>query len=616
MKRIRFIHPTIYILLCVHVFATAVSLRAQSIAAYHRYFKNVEQYWNIVDKWIVIQEVKRYLQYYFLSDSCGWVLHIGARAALDLLQQPKILKRPNPCLPAIWLCKARYVYKIPLSEQIKRDFQKALHQKAGFLNLRSAFSREQIAKLSQLFLDTFQDGSVAERARSFIHEVFLIRDKNIAKVLIDEIEWFLGSFPVANYNMLMSLYEKTWNLIDANLGKGFQIARKILAEKGGYDSLSKEDVADSVSKAKFEQENRKRTSDHRTNKGLKGIKRTSFPVEPERPLGIDTNLRLGLNKTDIGYIILKKSGEIFFDTRLSNRLTKSVNIRKKLLRLLAEKAQYTLAGEICREIILNGYEDRSDEEIAIFAINYFRKKVGLPAIHSEESLVRAAEAHAKYCAEQKLISHIEEKNKKGFVGEYPWDRIEKFGGCLGLGKGELIGSYGIPWLDVISWIFTVYHRDGLLDPTIIKGGYGSVLTPRYRIGVFDYCFDVEDSLSDTLNPFVSFPYDGQKNVPPGWEGLENPDPFPSINVPIGFPITIYPIRLGVIIHEVLLFDEQGNRVQLMEPKVISQEENVFCRVPRYLLKNGTEYKVKVFFTANGKKSSKIFGFTTVEYPIK
>ncbi len=37
----------------------------------------------------------------------------------------------------------------------------------------------------------------------------------------------------------------------------------------------------------------------------------------------------------------------------------------------------------------------------------------------------------------------------------------------------------------------------------------------------------------------TYPADGQQHVPPGWDGGESPDPLPTVNTPVGYPVSLY-----------------------------------------------------------------------------
>jgi hypothetical protein len=85
---------------------------------------------------------------------------------------------------------------------------------------------------------------------------------------------------------------------------------------------------------------------------------------------------------------------------------------------------------------------------------------------------------------------------------------------------------------VQGWIDSIWHRSPVLSPWVQEFGYGGLA------GCQTIDFGVGPAAPATLA--LTYPYNGQTNVPVGFNGREGPPPPPPpTGWPSGYPITVY-----------------------------------------------------------------------------
>jgi hypothetical protein len=164
---------------------------------------------------------------------------------------------------------------------------------------------------------------------------------------------------------------------------------------------------------------------------------------------------------------------------------------------------------------------------------------------------------------------------------------------------------------VPSFIDTVYHRIPLLDPWTVDMGYG---------GAID-C-DVIDigrgSSSTPTDAIVTYPYDGQTNVPPAWSGREAPaPPAPAGGYPSSYPISIYAQAISVTEH---VLTKDGDPTPLEHVWLDYNSSLVSSGLKPYFRNTAmfygapfalsTKYRVKIVGTHTGGAFSVEWTFTT------
>ena len=616
----------ILVLVCFLAGASPVLVSGQSIHAYHRLFKDMEKNPELYAPWHVLEECQRYLEVFPTSDTAGWALELGAEAALKQYKVAGGVRRPDPCLPAIWLCKARFVYgwKSATDSELRSKFRTALDVKGGILRKR-VFTEPQRAKLEGMFDSPPRIQALSKRAFEFLRALHLVRSKRLGPVFFQEAEWFLSVFPAVAPDTVRQWMADFLGENRDEVRRGLLAVASLASEKQGSG-----EQPTNTKESRTEISGRNPDS-LRMGKGVlhgqqKGVSSTSRSATGENSGGGGSGItlrlgslalfisgnpkpsetpffRFGANETRHGWVFAEKSGELAFEKDVLRRWNKAGPERAALIETVAEKAPWTLLGRLCRAVVDAGLAEAGDDTLGIFGLNYFRQLLGLNPVTSHPTFTRAARAHARYVARHGG-AHTEDTGKSGFTGQNPWDRIRHFGWDGPCSCGEIMGGYGNALLDVVGWIFTLYHRDGVIGPGIKWVGWGTVPDGKHPVSVVDYYIEspnrvnggsLGDSLATWKRPnWILFPWDGQSDVPTGWNGLESPDPLPGVDGTVGFPITAYP-REGLDQLELRSFVLMGENGKEMKAKAFADDPFLkgFGLIPLRPLKNGAEYLAKL-----------------------
>jgi hypothetical protein len=86
------------------------------------------------------------------------------------------------------------------------------------------------------------------------------------------------------------------------------------------------------------------------------------------------------------------------------------------------------------------------------------------------------------------------------------------------------------------------HRRGVLDQSLLQVGFGYAVDGVYHAYVLESAKDY--LVTPHLSAVQPYPADGQTDVPLSWAGGESPEPFPGLDYPCGYPITVFPINGG------------------------------------------------------------------------
>lgn len=186
---------------------------------------------------------------------------------------------------------------------------------------------------------------------------------------------------------------------------------------------------------------------------------------------------------------------------------------------------------------------------ALNAVNQLRVGAGGTCMNSVPTLVQSAQAHCDYQQTNKgnamcmADAHSEVMGCTGFTGRDVQSREVAAGYPRALAYTEVANTIGNnPMAAVINWVDTVYHRIPLLDPWTVDMGYGG----GPGCDVIDIGRGMSAAAADTI---VVFPYDGQTNVAPTWNGLEGPaPPAPAGGWPSSYIINIYAKGIAVTEH--------------------------------------------------------------------
>ncbi len=179
---------------------------------------------------------------------------------------------------------------------------------------------------------------------------------------------------------------------------------------------------------------------------------------------------------------------------------------------------------------------------ALWWVNTYRFRAGLPPIDEVSPLNQAAVLHAEYVASNNdlyehegLSIHTQLAERDGFLAANFWDRAAA-AGYDGAALREVIAYQATPAAAVAHWMETAYHRLPLLHPRAHHLGYGQAATSAARVNVLD--LGAGDG-AKVHTPEVSvWPPDGAEDVATEWNGIESPKPpAPSTGFPSGPVIT-------------------------------------------------------------------------------
>jgi uncharacterized protein YkwD len=183
------------------------------------------------------------------------------------------------------------------------------------------------------------------------------------------------------------------------------------------------------------------------------------------------------------------------------------------------------------------------------AVNRVREAADAPPLGYDPSLAAAAEAHARYFAQNvgdraqvTVAAHEEQPGRPGFTGPGPLARDTAFG-FYGEGVSEVMAFDVTDPEAVALWVGSVYHRLGLLDPGLQGMGFGragsTAASPLLPVVVVDAGYLVPRALPVTRATL--WPRPGAIGVPLEFTAGEVPDPadsLPGATYPLGYPVTI------------------------------------------------------------------------------
>ena len=276
-------------------------------------------------------------------------------------------------------------------------------------------------------------------------------------------------------------------------------------------------------------------------------------------------------------------------------------------------------------------------------VNKIRKGMGLPELQLDPYLAQAAENHFQYLDNLHLTGHDQNKStserKKYFTGTDADERIEYVGFTDDVHEsdkyysyqfgGELVGLSGQgKSLKRSAGIYehtAVGHFTNLIHPAVNAFGVNKNIKEGSVVNLFangDFYLD-EDAYDYRDVPSYFYPYNGQKDVEPGYQDNELGLPVKNLvsTAQSGKPIIyFFPKYVDKNLEEpsevskvnVHLYDSKGNEVLVknnFDPDLGTIDDMII--VPYQLLLFGEKYTVKVDVQfENGKKHSDKWSFTT------
>jgi uncharacterized protein YkwD len=248
---------------------------------------------------------------------------------------------------------------------------------------------------------------------------------------------------------------------------------------------------------------------------------------------------------------------------------------------------------------------------AVKKINAYRKAAGLTPVVLDLDLTKACAAHAHYLAVNghvpavKAGRHEEDPKLPAYSDE--GNKVAR-GAVLGRDDRDPLGP-------IDRWMALFLHRLMLLDPQLRRLGYGCARRPGNK------WIAVMARLSERVPgraPVVSYPGDGQKDVPLAYEMVgEAPDSLPqSKDKRAGFPVTVTFWDGGAVKGvTATLTDGAGKEVPVWlstpeQPIGPGQQHNTICLTARDHLRPETTYTVAMAADVAGKPWKQTWSFTT------
>ncbi len=256
----------------------------------------------------------------------------------------------------------------------------------------------------------------------------------------------------------------------------------------------------------------------------------------------------------------------------------------------------------------------TDDTAQAFAmINTYRSWLGLPPMTRNPKLDASAQSHANYYklnfgdpSLNGMGLHEEQQGKPGFTGVSMQDRVDAQG--YNGWANENIGLSGSMVTSVEWFIGTINHRLTLIDPRYTDIGLGMVNDGDVKIEVIDVG---APNWTDTAKPdWVAWPPDGTTGVSNSFWG-ETPNPFPSANYPVGYPITLKYHGPGDVTYTSATLSANGQVIPSFSATgngwLTTRTDMISAQSP---LQPGTRYTVNVTGTANGTAFTKTWSFET------
>lgn len=254
---------------------------------------------------------------------------------------------------------------------------------------------------------------------------------------------------------------------------------------------------------------------------------------------------------------------------------------------------------------------------ALAAVNAVRVAAGAGCATLVNTISNGATAHCNYYAMYMrgdmciADPHGEVMSCAGFTGASPGARSKAAGYTLG-GGGEVMAFFNNPQSAVDIWINSVWHRTPLLDPSTGDLGYGAAA----GCDVIDFGRGV----TPPAGTAVVYPYDGQTNVPPSFNGAnEGPmPPAPSTGWPSSSPVSVHAKGLMVTEHTITLdgdatpiehvwLDANATVVEMGMRRQLTNVNFMYANKP---FAANTKYRVKLVGTITGGMLMREWTFTT------
>jgi uncharacterized protein YkwD len=260
----------------------------------------------------------------------------------------------------------------------------------------------------------------------------------------------------------------------------------------------------------------------------------------------------------------------------------------------------------------------ADRKSALDAVNALRAQVGVAALAENPALAAGADAHAFYylfnLADSSVSGegiHSESSSLPAFTGADALQRAKHFG-YSGNTVAEVLDHVFLPQGGVADWTNSVFHRIPLLLHETATAGYGEAQVGMLRIELVDLGLG-----ADTTGGLVTYPLDGQKDVPQAFVDREVPDPAPQGALgPFGYPITLEAgVGSKLSVASGRLIGPDGKEVLSSQLKAGAGLDTFdWSLLPARPLTPGATYTVEVIGTLDGQPLNKRWSFTVTRPP--
>jgi hypothetical protein len=251
--------------------------------------------------------------------------------------------------------------------------------------------------------------------------------------------------------------------------------------------------------------------------------------------------------------------------------------------------------------------DTPDQHV-LKIINAYRKAAGLPAVALDAKLSKGCMQHADDMLQTRgtdamagLNAHTERMNLPGATPE---------GAACGK-AADLFPGVADFTLAVDGWMAGIYHRRPILDPGLVKIGFGYAKLPD---GTYMTALMFDQPPQAKTGWPVAYPADKQTGVPLEY-GNEIPNPVPKGRG--GYPITLqFPPFDKITKVTATLTDDKGTAIDIYlsdpeHPATSFGQYGVISVIPKARLRPATTYSVAVGATWNGKHQTWKWQLTTV-----
>ena len=240
-------------------------------------------------------------------------------------------------------------------------------------------------------------------------------------------------------------------------------------------------------------------------------------------------------------------------------------------------------------------------------INAVRRNMNLPLLTVDNRLCAAAAGHCAYLAQTNQASHHQTSSNSGFVGTTAGERVGTFGYAGGCYE-SISAGVATPTGAVRGLFDAPYHRAPFLQPGVFDMGAG--VDGKFVTLLFG---------TSAASGIVTYPADGQKNVPVTWDGFETPNPLrvhAGARGPMGYAITLFSFsndETRLLVKSATLTGTDGKPVAiyLNTPQNDDFLQNGVLVIPQKPLRPGVTYHVSVNVSDEaGHDLTRSWSFTT------